>query len=119
MTIEFTADHRLATYGTLAPGQINSHELEALYGVWKSGVVRADLFEEGWGADHGCPGCLLNPNGNRVEVSIFESMDLPNHWKRLDAFEGKEYCRVPTYAETDEGPIEVFIYELNREALNL
>ncbi|MDJ0614701.1 MAG: gamma-glutamylcyclotransferase family protein [Rhizobiaceae bacterium] len=117
--MEFTAEHRLATYGTLAPGEVNADQLDGLQGEWKQGTIRGDLLKEGWGADHGCPGCLINPNGERIDVFIFESADLPRHWARLDAFEGTEYSRIETMAETKDGLLEVSIYELNREELSL
>ncbi|MEM1420992.1 MAG: gamma-glutamylcyclotransferase [Pseudomonadota bacterium] len=106
------AAHRLATYGTLAPGQVNHHELADLDGAWSTGVVRGDLAEEGWGAAHGCPGIYLNPEGPEIAVHIFESADLPAHWDRLDAFEGDGYRRVTTPARTPEGDVLVSIYEL-------
>ncbi len=117
--MDSSASRRLATYGTLAPGEVNAHQLDGLEGQWKTGTVRGDLLTEGWGAEHGCPGCLITANGGEIPVHIFESKDLPDHWERLDAFEGTEYRRVVAVAETTYGPIEVSIYELNREVLNL
>ncbi|MEM7214418.1 MAG: gamma-glutamylcyclotransferase family protein [Pseudomonadota bacterium] len=107
-----SAQTRLATYGTLAPGQINHHQLAGLKGYWSKGFVRGTLIEEGWGAAHGCPGLVLDPNGPEVEVSIFESVDLPDHWERLDAFEGDGYQRVTVKAAVAGDSIEVSIYEV-------
>ena len=109
---ELTAEHRLATYGTLAPGQINEGQLSGLNGSWTSGTVRGQLHSEGWGAEHGCPGIVLNAMGDEVDVSIFESADLSDHWQRLDEFEGAGYRRVKAIARTDNGPMEVSIYEV-------
>ena len=105
---------RLATYGTLAPGQINHHQLEGLDGKWYTGTVKGRLFTEGWGAEHGCPGIELDASGQDVGVFIFESDDLPDHWQRLDAFEGAEYRRIKAIVQTPDGEVECSIYELAR-----
>ncbi|MEX0287183.1 MAG: gamma-glutamylcyclotransferase [Paracoccaceae bacterium] len=102
---------RLATYGTLAPGQVNAHVLAPLNGQWSTGVVRGELVEEGWGAAHGCPGIVLTGNG-QVDVHLFTSTDLPQYWDRLDTFEGPGYRRVPVSVETADGTVEAFIYEV-------
>lgn len=104
---------RLATYGTLAPGRVNHHELDGLQGEWRKGIVRGFLVKMGWGADLGYPAINLDPDGDEVEVFIFESSDLPAHWPHLDEFEGEQYVRVVTEAETDQGPLMVSIYALN------
>lgn len=83
----------LATYGTLAPGRLNHHQLAGLNGVWERGTVRGRLLDAGWGAAEGYPGLILDPAGDRVEVHLFTSADLPDHWARLDAFEGAGYTR--------------------------
>ncbi|MEL6476071.1 MAG: gamma-glutamylcyclotransferase family protein [Pseudomonadota bacterium] len=107
-----SAETRLATYGTLVPGQVNEGQLAGLTGTWSTGVVRGHLHEDGWGAAHGCPGIRLDPDGPEVAVHLFTSADLPAHWGRLDAFEGDGYRRITTLAETQDGPVEVSIYEL-------
>lgn len=106
------ADGRLATYGTLVPGQINAHQLDGLSGRWLTGTVHGRLIEDGWGAAHGCPGIRLDPVGNEVAVHVFESADLPQHWARLDAFEGESYRRVSVTVETPEGALAASIYEI-------
>ncbi len=103
---------RLATYGTLAPGCPNNHQLADLKGRWKTGTVRGRLLEAGWGADLGFPGLVLEPSGEEVEVFVFESEDLPEHWQRLDEFEGAGYERVLTHVQTSEGDLESSIYVL-------
>lgn len=105
-----TAQMRLATYGTLAPGRVNNHQLAELEGHWRQGTVRGRLVEEGWGAGLGYPGLILEASGEVVEVHIFESADLPEHWPRLDAFEGDGYRRVVTDARIDGGRLDVSIY---------
>lgn len=112
---DLTADHRLASYGTLAPGRPNHGQLADLSGSWRQGMVRGRRVQAGWGAWVGYPGCILDPEGDEVEVFIFESPDLPAHWARLDAFEGDAYRRVITTAQTDDGPLDVSIYEIKPE----
>jgi gamma-glutamylcyclotransferase (GGCT)/AIG2-like uncharacterized protein YtfP len=107
-----TAEHRLATYGTLGPGRPNHDQLSALEGRWVRGHVRGTLVEAGWGADYGFPALVLNPAGEEVAVDVFESADLPAHWSRLDDFEGSAYRRVTTTASTPDGALETSIYVL-------
>ena len=104
---------RLATYGTLAPGRVNNHQLAELEGSWRQGTVRGRLVEAGWGAKLGCPGLILDPLGQVVDVHIFESSELPHHWLRLDAFEGAGYRRVVTQVRTLDGDLEVSIYVID------
>lgn len=103
---------RLATYGSLAPGRANHHQLAALEGEWRPGKVTGALREEGWGAALGYPGLVLDPDGAEVEVQLFQSADLPQHWSRLDAFEGEGYRRVATSVRTAEGELDAYIYVL-------
>lgn len=107
-----TTETRLVTYGTLAPGRSNAHELAALNGDWSVGVVHGTLVEEGWGAAEGFPGLVLDPKGPPVEVHLLTSPDLPAHWDRLDLFEGPGYRRVPVAVHTKESTIEAYIYEI-------
>jgi gamma-glutamylcyclotransferase (GGCT)/AIG2-like uncharacterized protein YtfP len=60
----------------------------------------------------GYPGIVLDADGPLVEVEVFESEALPNHWHRLDAFEGPGYRRVAVTATTDEGALTASIYVL-------
>jgi len=107
-----TAETRLATYGTLSPGQINHHQLAGLKGRWVRGTVRGTRFDSGWGAALGFPGLILDPSGPAVEVHLFESQDLPGHWARLDEFEGPGYRRVVTGVHTADGELSAHIYVL-------
>jgi gamma-glutamylcyclotransferase (GGCT)/AIG2-like uncharacterized protein YtfP len=101
---------RLATYGSLSPGEINHSQLSGLQGRWLKGRVRGYLRNAGWGSSMGFPGLALDPGGPEVNVNVFESSELPNHWLRLDEFEGSEYRRVETHVETEDGVIEANIY---------
>jgi len=105
-----SADTCLATYGTLAPGRPNHNQLTDLEGNWRRGTVRGKLVEVGWGAELGFPGLVLDPSGNIIEVYIFESLDLPDHWRRLDEFEGAGYRRAVTLVSTSDGDRDASIY---------
>ena len=109
----YSVEHRLATYGTLAPGEVNEGQLSDLSGEWTTGFVKGKLINEGWGAAHGCPGMIAVRNGDLIKVHIFQSLDLPEHWDRLDAFEGDGYRRIPIMVTRDQGDVEAYIYELN------
>ncbi len=101
---------RLATYGTLAPGRPNHHQLDGLEGRWLKGQVMGTLVDAGWGASLGYPALLLEADGAAIDVDVFESRDLSAHWARLDAFEGAGYARVVTTVRTDEGDLAASIY---------
>lgn len=106
------AQHRLVTYGSLAPGQPNHHELVGLGGRWLPGRVHGTFSDAGWGSAIGYPALVLDPDAAAVEVQVFESADLPASWDRLDAFEGSAYERVTVSADTAEGPLDAQIYAL-------
>lgn len=103
---------RLAVYGTLAPGRPNHHQLAGLSGQWIEGTVRGQLHQAGWGAYLGYPAIVLDVDGPEVNVQLFKSSDLPEHWDRLDAFEGPAYRRAVTAVSTIEGELPASIYVL-------
>jgi gamma-glutamylcyclotransferase (GGCT)/AIG2-like uncharacterized protein YtfP len=70
------------------------------------------LIDAGWGAGLGYPALVLDPNGSEISVDVFESVDLPAHWARLDAFEGAGYQRVVTTVRTSTGEVDASIYVL-------
>lgn len=107
-----TAVHRLATYGSLAPGRPNHHQLHGLEGRWFAGHVNGMLVHAGWGAGLGYPALVLAPDGSDISVDVFESVDLPAHWERLDDFEGPGYRRVVTLVRTSTGYVDASIYVL-------
>jgi len=107
-----TALHRLATYGSLAPGRPNHHQLDGLEGRWLTGHVNGMLLDAGWGAGLGYPALILDPDGSPIDVHVFESIGLPAHWARLDAFEGPGYQRVTTTVRTSTGDVDASIYVL-------
>jgi gamma-glutamylcyclotransferase (GGCT)/AIG2-like uncharacterized protein YtfP len=104
--------HRLATYGTLAPGRPNQHQLDGLEGRWFAGHVNGVLVHAGWGAGLGYPALVLDSDGSDIRVDVFESVDLPAHWDRLDAFEGPGYQRVVALVRTSTGDVDASIYVL-------
>ena len=63
---------RLATYGTLAPGRPNHHQLDGLEGRWLKGHVDGMLVDAGWGANLGYPALVLGPAGSAIGVDIFD-----------------------------------------------
>jgi gamma-glutamylcyclotransferase (GGCT)/AIG2-like uncharacterized protein YtfP len=109
-----SAETRLASYGTLAPGRENHAQVAGLKGTWFKGTVRGRATVNPSGRWAGYPGFVLDPHAGLVEVIIFESADLPGHWAHLDAFEGEAYRRVIATAQTPRGLIEVSIYELKQ-----
>ena len=104
------ADTRLASYGSLAPGRVNHGQLAGLSGYWRKGTVYGELINAGWGTALGYPALILDLAGPPVEVHLFESLDLPDHWARLDEFEGSGYRRVVTEVVVAEGSVSAFIY---------
>lgn len=101
----YGVDRRLATYGSLAPGESNHAQLSHLAGAWfPAHAVRGERLSRGWGAALGFPAVRWSLDGQLVAVSLFVSPELPAHWARLDAFEGPEYLRlaVPVY-RVEEG----------------
>lgn len=110
MKKQHTAQTRLASYGTLAPGEINYHQMDGMAGVWSKGTLRGTVIKAGWGAHVGLPGFVMDPDGDDITFHIFESYDLPDHWARLDEFEGEGYVRTPVMVQTDGGEKECCIY---------
>jgi gamma-glutamylcyclotransferase (GGCT)/AIG2-like uncharacterized protein YtfP len=83
-----------------------------LSGRWIEGTVRGQLHEAGWGTYLGYPAIVLDDAGPEVDVQLFESSDLPEHWDRLDEFEGAAYRRAVTAVSTVEGDLLASIYTL-------
>lgn len=87
--------------------------MNSLSGRWIVGTVRGQLLQEGWGAELGYPGIILDSDGPEIDALIFESPDLPDHWTRLDEFEGRGYLRTVTAVSTAEGELPASIYVVN------
>ena len=99
-------------YRSLTPGRPNHHQLNGLSGRWIEGTVRGQLLQEGWDAEFGYPGIVLDRDEPTVGVQLFESSDLVDHWTRLDEFEGSGYQRTVTTVSTAEGDLVASIYVL-------
>jgi gamma-glutamylcyclotransferase (GGCT)/AIG2-like uncharacterized protein YtfP len=113
MPTEYNFAHtRLASYGTLAPGKINHHQLDGLEGNWTSGTIRGRLVTVDRGVHKGLIGLVIDEGAEPVPVQIFHSADLPAHWDRLDAFEGELFRRVVATISTDDGTIEASLYKI-------
>ena len=107
---------RLFVYGTLAPGRANEHVLADVPGEWEPATVTGTLHQEGWGAAAGYPGIVLDEKGGEVEGLLFTSESLPEHWARLDEFEGEGYERVLTTVKLKDGAaIDAYIYRLSAQ----
>ena len=57
----------------------------------------------------------MDPLGDLVDVHLFESPELPEHWDRLDEFEGSGYKRVVATVDTEGGERSSWIYVLASE----
>ena len=82
-------DHRLATYGTLAPGQQNHSLIAAASGEWSEGVVH--------GVINRISGLLAfewRPDGQAIPVHMVSSPRLEKLLPDLDVFEGRRYRRI-------------------------
>jgi gamma-glutamylcyclotransferase (GGCT)/AIG2-like uncharacterized protein YtfP len=109
-----SSEHRLAVYGSLAPGRSNHHQLAGLAGDWAPGALRGRVFQDGFGTGGRFPGLQLDPDGPDVAVQVFTSADLPAHWARLDRFEGADYVRVEIEVTTAQGPVAAQVYTAAR-----
>jgi len=104
----FSAQCRLAVYGSLAPGRSNHRQLRDLRGEWYSGCsVRGELADRGWSAGLGFPTLCWSPSGPAVPVEMFVSNQLPRHWARLDEFEGADYQRIVVPVFSGAGVVAV------------
>ena len=77
--------------------------------------VKGYLKPQGWGAEMGYPGIVLNDKGDEINGYIFCSDKLARYWDELDAFEGEEYQRILTTVKTkDNITVEAYIYILRK-----
>ena len=72
-------------------------------------------MEAGWGAAMGYPGLILDDATDEIAVQILTSHDLPDHWARLDAFEGPGYRRRVAQCATVIGMIAANTYTLTED----
>ncbi len=105
-------EQRLATYGTLSPGQSNHHQVASLAGHWSRGTVCGRVIYDGPLSAMGYPGLILERAGPVIDVHLLHSADLPAHWARLDAFEGAGYRRIAVDVLTGQVFLRAYIYAL-------
>jgi len=86
-------ERRLAVYGSLRRGRSNHGLIADLVGTWHAGLVRGRL-DPAAAQTGGYPTLAPDPRGTACAVELFECDALPQHWARLDAFEGAAYRRV-------------------------
>ena len=99
------ANHRLAAYGTLRPNQSNYSVVADITGVWVPGNVIGNVVER-----HGYPVLTWNERGTEIPVEILVSEKLPEHWSRVDAFEGIEYQRILIPVQTADSTLICYLY---------
>ena len=105
---------RLFVYGTLMPGKINHHYLQAIEGEWARATVKGRLYPEGIGLASGYPALVLDNHAEEVAGWLLISTQLQNHWPTLDEFEGFAYQRVTTWVTTcDNSLLEAYVYVLS------
>jgi gamma-glutamylcyclotransferase (GGCT)/AIG2-like uncharacterized protein YtfP len=73
-----------------------------MHGAWVDGIVEGVRFMA-----NGFPAFEWRPGRAEVPVSVLTSDALPEHWARLDAFEGSEYCRILVPVRLPSGTIVV------------
>ena len=101
--------HRLAVYGSLKPGGSNAAQMSGIKGDWRDGTVHGIVEQPGEYLEF-----TWDVSAPPVSVMVFASPQLPEHFHRLDEFEGPDYLRtlVPV---SIEGAIHVCnIYEGKR-----
>ena len=103
----------LFVYGTLGLGRPNEHILADIGNSWEAANVRGVLRDQGWGAEMGFPGIVLDESGKEIEGFVFTSENLAKHWASLDEFEGEAYLRVIAKVKLKNGNIiDANIYKL-------
>lgn len=102
---------RLATYGSLRPGERHDHLTTDLE-VIGSGTVRGVLDD--W---EGYPILSLDPTAEPVAVVVFGGIGA-ERWDELDAFEGPAYRRALVEVRLDDGRMVAARCYLREEGLH-
>jgi len=106
---------KLFVYGTLGPNRPNEHILKDIGGTWQDAKINGTLHDEGWGANMGYPGIVLDNSPEEIDGFVFSSNNLCNHWKMLDEFEGIGYERVLSEIKLlDRTSTKAYIYILKK-----
>lgn len=99
--------HRLAVYGTLAPGGTNHTRVAEVHGQWFEGTAtgvieeRDGLLEFYWRLNTDLP----------VKVKVLSAHELEKQFNRLDRFEGPRYQRILVPVRIYDRLIVCNIYE--------
>lgn len=91
-------DQKLVVYGTLARGKINHSVISDVPGDWEDCSLNGEIHEV-----RGLPAFNWDPNGPIQNRELFTASDLPEHWERLDHFEGDSYQRILVPVRTSNG----------------
>lgn len=101
--------HRLAVYGSLAPGGTNQDQLARLDGRWYDGAVKGIVEErDGFLEFH------WRLKAKNVPVKVLSTSQLDAQFVRLDRFEGPRYHRILVPIVVDEKNAVCNIYEGKR-----
>lgn len=106
--LDLLLDHpstKLASYGTFRPEEPNHVLLSDISGCWD------DCITEGYIACiNNLPYFTWNVQGEKIEMKIFSSPELPKHISRIDSFEGPDYERILIPTSSNNGIVVVNIY---------
>ncbi|MFW9992900.1 MAG: gamma-glutamylcyclotransferase family protein [Candidatus Odinarchaeota archaeon] len=107
--------HRAAVILTVQVPAVGNISRDNRRNFWRH--IHGKLYESGWRSDIGFPRIVWKPSGSKVNVYLFVSDHLPEHWQRLDNFEGEEYRRSLVPVHGDKGVIALAnIYEIRRDS---
>ncbi|MEM7498837.1 MAG: gamma-glutamylcyclotransferase family protein [Pseudomonadota bacterium] len=110
--LDLNAEHRLATYGTFPPGRENHHVVAPIGGHWREGFLQGRTRAARRGRWTGFAGFEPLPGGPYLPAFLLEAEALPDHWARLDAFEGEAFQRITVGFRLPEGttlPAQVYV----------
>ena len=96
---------RLASYGTLSPGEVNHCIVGGIPGKWKDCLLLGQIREE-----EGLKIYKWDTYGDEIAAKILSSPDLPKRWGEIDRFEGARYGRGLTLACVDDQWIVANVY---------
>ncbi|MEM6944716.1 MAG: gamma-glutamylcyclotransferase family protein [Pseudomonadota bacterium] len=112
MTNALSALHRLATYGTFPPGRANHHVVAPIGGIWREGYLEGRTRAALRGRWKGYAGFEPEPAGPHLAAWLLEAAALPDHWERLDRFEGDAFQRLTVDFHLTTGetlPAQVYV----------
>jgi gamma-glutamylcyclotransferase (GGCT)/AIG2-like uncharacterized protein YtfP len=89
---------KLLVYGTLAPGEVNHSVIADVPGKWQDCRLQGEI-----GTSSDLPILSLHTSGKEMCAKFFMSDKLPDHWQRLDQFEGSSYWRSLVPVQTENG----------------